>query len=338
MRTGVIAPYTERLQALPFVRRVEARPSRGGDPTNDGILVLSTARGSVRLQIEEKRSHLSRALASEIIGRVAKRARPFLLLAPYVSPPMAEALASHGVNFMDRAGNCYVDLGGHFVAYITGRRPEMPAGAARGFRAPAYRLLFTLLARPELVRSPNREIAVAADVSAGTVSNVLRRLKEERFVVKTRVGLQLVGASGLLDRWVGAYADLLRPQLLVGRYRPKESDPRRLEEVIEEALGASAEWAFGGSAAAYRLTGHFRGDETVVHLSKVPADLQRALPAALDPDGALVVVGIPAPTALDGAAPRTAHPLLVYAELLAAGTGRALEAAQEIRGRFIELP
>jgi hypothetical protein len=54
--------------------------------------------------------------------------------------------------------------------------------------------------------------------------------------------------------------------------------------------------------------------------------------------GSLVFIAPPSPKALVGPAPRVAHPLLVYAELLAAGHERAAEAAREIRERYLELP
>jgi hypothetical protein len=93
-------------------------------------------------------------------------------------------------------------------------------------------------------------------------------------------------------------------------------------------------WKWGGGAAAERLTGYFRGRKTVVHLADPPADLPRRLRAIRDSSGHLTLLGFPGPTAMRGRTNDTAHPLLVYSELLAEGSERARDAAQELAEQF----
>ena len=86
-----------------------------------------------------------------------------------------------------------------------------------------------------------------------------------------------------------------------------------------------------------RLTKHYRGEETVLHVDTPPADLAnrfRALPAQ---GGPLTILRLPGQIGFEGILPRTAHPLLVFTELLTTGKERAREAAQKIRERYLEL-
>lgn len=66
--------------------------------------------------------------------------------------------------------------------------------------------------------------------------------------------------------------------------------------------------------------------ETVLHLARPEHDLPRRLRAPPGSEGALIVLHTPVPVALEGPLPHTAHPLLVYSELVAAGDERSLNA------------
>jgi hypothetical protein len=334
---AALGTYLEHLRALPFVRGViqDVRPRRD---RHDFGLTLRTPKGTYSFRADELGSHLDRATLNRVLGRARDPSAPLLVLAPYVSREMAARLVEGGVAFVDRAGNCHLDLGGAYVAYVVGRRP-LAEPASGGFRAPAYRALFVLLADPVLAGAPLRDIARLAGISVGTVAGVMKRLRAERFIVGSRSKAQLVGAAVLLDRWVAAYADILRPRLLMGRFDPGSMDPEAVEARIERALADREPWAYGGTAAGHRITKYYRGEDTVVHLSRGAADMvTRRLKVPPMRDGNLLLVEPPAPIALKGPLPHVAHPLLVYAEMLCAASPRAAEAAREIRERFLKLP
>jgi hypothetical protein len=156
--------YLDNLRSLPFVHRACLRSDRPGRRTAaDGVLELTTPRGHRKLRVEEKTSHLTLAVARDLIARVASRATPPLILfAPYVSAEMAAVLLSHGINFVDTVGNCHLDLGGHYVAHIEGRKLDDPW--THEARTPAG---VCLLVEPEpLNRSTCRIAAAAVSVSA----------------------------------------------------------------------------------------------------------------------------------------------------------------------------
>ena len=141
----------------------------------------------------------------------------------------------------------------------------------------------------------------------------------------------------LLDRWVAGYADQLRPSILLARYHPAEKDLAVLEAKGEKALERlGVRWAFTGGVAAQRLTGHFRGNATVIHLERVVPQLEAELRLAPSPNGSVTVLLGPGPVVFEAAALGTAPPVLVYAELLASGGEREREAAEMIRARYLQ--
>ena len=335
MRSIQMSPYLEHLLSLPFLSKAVLQPQPRRVGRGGATLELTTPRGRRRLLVEEARSHLSQAVVGDLIARAPSCATPPLILfAPYVSAEMGALLAPRGINFVDRAGNCHLDLGGSYVAHVEGRKPKKSPHAPGGTRAPGFRLIFALLVEPGLLNVPVRDVARASGVSLGTASNVLRRLERDRIVVRTRSKRHLVRRDDLTERWIAGYTDSLRPQLLAGRFETPDTDPLRLEKRVEALLGRE-EWAWGGAAAAFRLTRHYRSDETVLHVASLASDLPKRLHALPHSAGRLVLLGVPGPLAFRGNVPHTVHPLLIYSELVLTGSARAREAASELRERFL---
>ena len=329
-------PYLEGLRALPFVKHVEVRlPRQGRTQTEDASLVLRTPKGRHDLIVELKSVPLSRSAAQSLIARAAHLpVRPWVAFSPYVSPPVGQLLASHHIGFIDQAGNCHVALGRDYIAHVEGRRREQPARQGRGLGARSYQVLFALLARPELATAPIRSLAEAAGVRKTAAADLLQRLQEERLLLRDKTGRRIVRPNVLLDRWVAGYADKLRPRLLAGRYRAAGKDPLAFQKHAEARL-EGLDWAWGGATAGFRLTQHYRSATTTLHVASPPPALRQHLSLLPAKDGPIVVLDVPGPLGLESPFPHVAHPLLVYTELLVEGDERALEAAGEIRTRFL---
>ncbi len=361
-------PYLARLKALPFVdeaRAEELAPSgrRLGITTRrepgpgDALLRLRVAGRTHTFRVELKRTpRLNHVLLEAFFARVERHGDTrWILFTPYVTTPMGVRLRERGVDYVDLAGNCHLAIDKGHVASIEGRRAARPPHEAQPTGTVRYKVLFALLARPETTRTTVRDVAHQAGVGKTEVAITLKRLEEEGLIGQTRTSTLLLKPRELLDRWLTGYHDILRPKLLVGHYRAAEKDPVVLEHRIEQRLGGlrhmpdetgpdgeslgrggDARWAWGGAAAAFRLTGHYRGEQTVLHMDACPADLGQRLEILPARTGEITILGTPGALAYQGAAPRTAHPLLVYAELLAGHDERAREAAAEVRDRFLQ--
>lgn len=208
----------------------------------------------------------------------------------------------------------------------------------KGIRAPGYQVLFALLAKPDLINSPLRAIAREAGTSRQAVSDMRRRLVADGIVLhgSGRYIWDKHKKRKALDRWLNGYLDVVRPRILVGRYRTSDQTPADLECRIESVLDLGDQAWFGGAAAGHRLTGYYRGPLTVLHVAIPVVDVKRELRAVDDLDGPLLLATLPGPVALDGTAPGTVHPLLVYSEMMAEGEERATEAAIQLLASHTE--
>ena len=327
--------YLVHLRGLPFVKSVATGRRRA-----DGGLALSlaTSTGKARLEAIEATGPLSYAVAEHLAQRVRAFEVPSILLLPEVSRDMAAFLRERGVLFVDLQGNCHVALGDAYVASVEGRRVEQrtPRGQT-AMRAAGYRVLFALLAERALVGQPLRSIAERAGASRQAASDALARLVAAGVLDRQGGTHRWVPhrQQMALEQWLGGYESILRPSLLLGSFRTPDTDPVALERRITDSLKERTTYRWGGCAAGHRLTGHFRGERTVLHVEELTAALRRALAAVPDPRGSLVLLRVPGPAALAGGTPDTVHPLLVYAEMLAAHDDRAREAAAEVAERFL---
>jgi hypothetical protein len=228
---------------------------------------------------------------------------------------------------------------GHWPGVLTSKVVARPAERrpqkSRGTGAPGQQVLFALLIQPDFLNAPVPTLAMAAGVTPAKAADRIVQLQREGLMHEGGDRNRLKTPRRLLDLWVKDYESLVRPKLLIGRYRAATADPAALEHLIESTLEDDTSWAFGGGAAARRLTGFEHGPETVVHVQQPGPDIAKLLRLPRAADGPLILLRAPGPLAFKGAMPRTVTPLLVYAELLSSGDKLAREAAGEIKRKYL---
>jgi hypothetical protein len=340
MRKGgldLVHRCVERLRELPFVEEALLRPYQTGARLADGVLRIVTPGATEEFIVEAKRTHLTRTIVDGVLAQAARFGpRPWILFAPHVGRPLAGYLEEQGVNFVDLAGNCRLQVGRRHIAKIEGRPPETRPPQGRGLGAPGLQINFALLVRPSLLNAPVRALAKAAGVGTATVADRLAQFRREGLVHETDHERRLTEPRRLLDVWLKGYETLVRPKLLIGRYRVPDPDPEALERQVEATLGGKTLWGFGGGAAAHRLTGYYRGPDTIVHLQTPDRDVAKGLRALGADDGPLILLRAPGAIAFEGAKPHTVAPLLVYTELLFAGDKRARDAAVMVGRKYLQ--
>jgi hypothetical protein len=334
-----LRPFFDHLEALPFVQRVDVdeMETAEGRRLLDGLLRIETPGRPYLLFFELKRTNLAYTTADGVIAQAKRHPEhPWILFAPYVPEPMGAYLAGEGINFVDETGNCRLELGAEHVARIEGRKRARHT-IAKWHTGPAgFEVMFALLANADLLNAPVREIAANLGAGKSAVARAIRQLAHQGLITKNKPR-RILRRKELLDRWLAGYETVVRPRQVVGRYKTLETDLPRLEERIEHLLEeAETTWGWSGGAAAMRLTGYFRGANTVVAVERVPGDFFRQLRALPQDDGNLTVLEATGDLAFEGAAPHTVHPLLVFAELRVARDQRARNAAEEVRKRYLE--
>ena len=262
-------------------------------------------------------------MAVEQIKRIPEKT---LLVTRYVNPNMAERLRQMAIPFLDTLGNAYLNDPPAYV-YIQGNAPQrFPREApTRAFAPAGLRVVFALLCRQELAGAPFRTIAQTANVALGTVAWVLGDLEALGHLVDMgKRGRKLVNKQRLLERWVEAYPNQLRPKLFLGRCATE--DP----EWWKHAHIADFHACWGGEPAAALLTGHLKPEAATVYTRNPAGKFLAANRLRTDPRGNVELLKTFWDPTLDWTKPEIAPPLLVYADLLATGDPRNIETARRI--------
>ncbi|MCP5067923.1 MAG: hypothetical protein GY946_15285 [bacterium] len=329
----LLEPFEAHLLGLAFVSDVgiRARPGLEGELAVE----LQTPTGAVHLRGAWKASHLTRTGVQALLSQLGPHAHDWILFAPHIGRPLGEQLREAGLNYLDASGNCYLALGTAYAATVEGRRRAKTEGS-KGVRAAGAKVLFALLAKPDLLSSSLRATGQAADASHQAALDAVSRLHAAGEILREGRRREWLpgGRQSAFTRWLAEYDTTLRPWMSKGRYRTADQTPGATEALLERQLAAGTCW-LGGLAAGYRLARHYRGSQTVVHVRGSARALAHEVRALEDPGGNLTLLRMPCELATKGAAEGTAHPLLVYAEMLQTRDERALEAAALVRQRFL---
>jgi hypothetical protein len=286
---------------------------------------------------------VKKSLTNDILGYVIAelreaRSQPGVLITRYVTPNQAEKLRRANAQFIDTTGNAFLNQPPLFVLVTGNRRSESPVKArpARIFSSAGIRVLFALLCRPALAAASYRDIAAAADVSLGAVSQVMEDLKSAGYLInrEEREGREgrerrLMKHEELIRRWGEAYSERLRPKLLVSRFSAEKAD--WWKEVQLEEMNA----CWSGEVAAAKLTKYLRPQIKTIYAPNKLAALQLKFRFRQDKNGDIELLKKFWTFDRNAAPPDIAPALLVYADLMASGDERNIETAGMIYDRYI---
>lgn len=294
---------------------------------NADAVVRLAARGvTKRIGVEIKHA-INPGNMGIIVEQIARLPQPALLVAEYVNPKMAERLKELNVFFLDTVGNAYLDVPGVFV-YTKGQK--LPAKhfterPVRAFRQAGLKVIFTLLCKQDLLNGPYRTIAKKADVALGTIKWVFDDLEKLGYLVELgEQGRKLVQREKLLERWIAAYPEQLRPKLVIGRYAAPDRDWWQKAHILEH----QAYW--GGEIAAARLTRYLKPEDVTIYARGLPGPFLAAHRLRKDARGNVEVLKTFWDAALDWTDKGIVHPILAYADLLRTGDARNLETARRL--------
>ncbi|MGA8261501.1 MAG: type IV toxin-antitoxin system AbiEi family antitoxin [Arenicellales bacterium] len=313
---------------------VEELPPAVGDKRVDAFIRIGRGRRARTYAAEVKRG-LRPATLGAALHQLEDAGKPPLLIADYVTPPLAEQLKDRGVAFLDAAGNAFVDQPPLYI-WVKGEKPKehltTTRATGRAFQAAGLKILFALLCHPEWVRQPYRKLGELTGVAHGTVGWVMAELPKLGHAAEVAGERRLLQPELLLKQWAEAYARTLRPKLMLGRYRAH--NPTFWTKLKPAKYGAM----WGGEPAAARLTRHLRPETVTLYAAGVEPRLLLDCKLREDPQGGVEILErfwkfetrhrdiVPLP--------------LVYADLLVNGDARCLETAdliyKEIVDGFVE--
>jgi hypothetical protein len=341
-------PQFDQIRAVPFVRNLRLIPAKSGDRSASGVLEITTPRGKHRLPLIVKRSYLDRSTVNAVISQIqgerksakdggqSVRNGETLLLAPYLAVPTAKSLIDAGISFADEVGNIHLALGDEYNWTVIGeRKPPKPSESERMTPA-TVQLLFQFATNPESASWTVRDLAAAVGLSKSKVAELRLQFAHEG-IFTAPGGEKPPGVTReLRDRLISGYNQILRPKLVLGRYRYQESSVDQfVARLSHEGAAQKIPYALTGGPAADAMQHFYRSSELPVFLGVEHHRSLRLLPdrtgpvVLLKPFGNLVYW-----REFDGK--MVAPPWLVYAELLTGSDPRAREAAEELRREFLK--
>lgn len=288
------------------------------------ILEIPDRKKFIELILEVKRT-----LVSATAAPMTAKKENHVLVTKYVNPVQAQQLKQMGVQFIDCAGNTYINKWPVFVLVKGNKLKEkLNIQPRRLFKPGGLRIIFTLLCNPDLTAAPYRDIAIKAGVALGTVAWAVKDLQQQGYILDLgNKNRRLVKRDALLRIWLVGYEQLLRPRLIVNRYRAEKPDWWQ-KTTIEHGL-------WGGEIAAQKMVGYLKPQGVTVYALRIPDRLMLENRLRLDPQGEIEIMtpfwNFEYPEKKDALVP----PLLVYADLMILGDGRTTETARIIYERYL---
>jgi hypothetical protein len=337
---GIPPAQLDYLRTIPFVRDITySAASHAGDFGSDGELSVVTPQGSFAFTVEVKRSFLSNATVHQLLAWLRHRGGgpDLIIFARHISRPAAEALIANHVNFVDEAGNVHLKLGYVYFWTKIGMPAPSPMAERRAPSPAQLQLLFQFVIHPQSVNLPVRSLEIVAGVSKSKAAQTKRAMLAEGLLVRASKEYRL-GPSGMLaERLLSGYAQVLRPKLVVGRFRPPEKTSEQFLDRLRISVPSNVRYALTGGAAAAVLQHFYRGPETTIFLEPWDVDTIKNLRLLPDREGPVTILRAFGDVVFgkQHGGHTVAPPWLVYAELLNTDDPRAQEAAQEFRQQFL---
>ena len=186
----------------------------------DKILQMEVNNKTFQYCVEIK-NNVTKANIGLMVQLKERLPNPLLLVTNHINEFIAEHLKENKIEFIDTAGNAFINQPPFYV-FVKGNRPnekfrDIQQGQA--FRPTGLKVVFVFLCCPDFINKTYRDIARAAGVALGNIGWVITDLKNNGFVLDIgKRGRKLVQKEQLLNRFVEEYPKRLRQQLLIGRY------------------------------------------------------------------------------------------------------------------------
>jgi hypothetical protein len=250
---------------------------------------------------------------------------PLMLVAERLYPNIKKLLNEAGIDWLDVAGNIHLKEGETLIWIDKHTTTPVQKKKNRAFTKTGLKVVFLFLFDETWLNRTYREIAEAADVALGNIKHVLDGLKEHEYVyAKNKNVLKLKNKDKLLDQWITAFADELRPRIQKARY--KFMNKRAEQKWKELPLGEGDRW--GGEPAADLITNDLKPLEYIIYTKKNRAELMKQFELIPDDNGK-VEIREPYWT-VEEVLPNIAPHLVVYTDLMVTGDPRNIKIAKEV--------
>jgi hypothetical protein len=328
------------VQSLNNLEDMHARHECDTEPPFSGTLHLSGSWGSTvrpvctAWRIDRKQARLL------IFQLQTLQDHNPLLLADYVSQPLAQRLTQERIQFFDTAGNGYIHAPPLYLKRSGNKNTKNAPLPNRCVQSAGMRVLYRLLQKPELVQSTYRDIAAQAGVALGSVGPVLKELERKKIIAPSAAGQrEVLNHSGLHQLWESSFIHKLRPRLQIERCSITRPWQLHSLPLLIKNTRLEDDVIIGGELAAGFFCDKVEAQRATLHVErKLALKLMLQLRLTPDPEGCVDVVANFAPhiaypeRSAEGLL--LAEPYLVHAELMDAEKQPLSIARQLAQGYF----
>jgi len=284
-------------------------------------------RATAFIQKEFRKQHFVK-----ILDKRQRGDEKIIIVGEKIYPDVKEFLRERDIDYVDAAGNCRLHKDSLFI-YIDGIKlkdhlEEIPN---RAFTKTGLKVVFHLLLNDDIINLTYREIAKKTEVALGTIKFIINGLMEEGFLLRNNAGYAVIKKDELIDRWVTAYGERLKPALLIGRFR--FLNPNDFTNWKELPL-QKGKTLWGGEPAGELYTNYLKPGELTLYTTEKRNELIRNYKLIPDTEGNVVVLQKfwKIENEMDNKVP----PILAYTDLVLARNNRCMEVAFKIHEQYLE--
>lgn len=198
-----------------------------------------------------------------------------ILAASYIQPRIATQLRDCGIQYMDTAGNAFINSNNYHVV-IVGRKPSDKASGSKivkakvqgddektgkAFQPAGLKVIFSLLSDPALANTSLRNIVNQSGVSLGSVSAIQKDLIAHGYLQKVNNTIKLKNKPELIARWAEAFPYLVRNKTHLGQFTADNIDWWR-------SVGDNMGIQLSGEVAASLLSNYLQPKDGIVYATK----------------------------------------------------------------------
>ncbi len=260
--------------------------------------------------------------------------KPVLLVANYISPTVADDLASRNINTLDSVGNCRIkgEKDGKMLFYLINKGEKnvcVEKNNYPAFQEAGLKVVFYLLQEAANVNKPYRAIQEATGVSLGAIKNVLAVLTERKFIMLSGGKRVLKNKNALLNLWVENYHQVMKPKLLLGKMSFRTDEHRK--KWAKMTLPKGMYW--GGESGANKIDAYLKPGAFSIYTDIPTAHLLKTGFVKQDEKGEIEIYQKFWKWDAEG---QVAPLLLLYADLMGSGNSRCVEMAERLLNHEFE--
>lgn len=261
-----------------------------------------------------------------------KHKNHFIIVAEKIFPKIKEELRQNEIPYLEANGNIWLK-NGKILLWIDTNKDFIVEKEKinRAFTKTGLKVIFHLLLNDDNVNQTYRDLANITGVGLGNINYVINGLKETGHLLKlNKTKYKLVNKKELLEKWIIAYQERLKPTLFMGTFKFTRPDDfvnwKQMQFKNKNTI-------WGGEPAGDILTNYLKPAELTIYTEETRAELIKNYRLIPDPTGNIKVYK---KFWNENDTGNAAPPLLAYADLMNTGDQRNMETANKIYDNVLQ--